>query len=69
VEESKGGENRGRDYPQRERECSTDEPTDQFCSSCNQKKPLIDFGRFFTCNTCRERNRRVNGARKVRSTI
>jgi hypothetical protein len=29
-----------------------DEPIDQFCSSCNQKKPLIDFGRFLTYNTC-----------------
>jgi hypothetical protein len=24
------------------------------------KKPLIDFGQFFTCNTCRQRNKRVN---------
>jgi hypothetical protein len=28
----------------------TGEPTDQFCSSYNQKKPLIDFGRFLTYN-------------------
>ena len=26
------------------------EPTDQFYSSYNQKKPLIDFGRFLTYN-------------------
>jgi hypothetical protein len=32
----------------------TGEPTDQFCSSCNQKKPLIDFGRFLTYNACRQ---------------
>ena len=29
----------------------TDEPMDQFCSSYNQKKPLIDFGRFLTSVT------------------
>jgi hypothetical protein len=28
-------------------------PIDQFYSSYNQKKPLIDFGRFLTCNSCR----------------
>ena len=27
------------------------EPTDQFYSSYNQKKPLIDFRRFLTYNT------------------
>jgi hypothetical protein len=27
------------------------EPIDQFYSSYNQKKPLIDFGRFLTYNT------------------
>jgi hypothetical protein len=35
-------------------------PIDQFCSSCNQKKPLRDFGRFLTCNPCRQRNRKAN---------
>jgi hypothetical protein len=28
-------------------------PIDWFCSSYNQKKPLIDFGRFLTYNPCR----------------
>jgi hypothetical protein len=41
-------------------------PIDQFCSSCNQKKPLIDFGRFLTCNTCRQRNRKANQARHLK---
>jgi len=41
-------------------------PQEQYCSSCNRKKPLIDFGRFFTYNTCRERNKRVNRARYTR---
>ena len=58
--------NEGCDGPQREQDGPTggptgtgkptgepDEPIDQFCSSCNQKKPLIDFGRFLTCNACR----------------
>jgi hypothetical protein len=31
-------------------------PIDRFCSSCNQKKPLIDFSRFLTYNPCRQRN-------------
>jgi hypothetical protein len=39
------------------------EPTDQFCSY-NQKKPFIDFGRFLTCNTCRQRNTKENGVEK-----
>lgn len=39
---------------------------DQFCSSCNQKKLLTNFGRFLTCSTCRERNKRANRARHVR---
>jgi hypothetical protein len=39
---------------------------EQYCSSCNQKKPLIDFGRFFTCNTCRQRNKRANQARHAK---
>jgi hypothetical protein len=41
----------------------TGEPTglqDQYCSSCNQKKPLIDFGRFLTCSPCRQRNQKAN---------
>jgi hypothetical protein len=44
----------------------TGEPTDQFCSSCNQKKPLIDFGRFLTCNACRQRNTKANRVRKAK---
>jgi hypothetical protein len=43
-----------------------DEPTDQFCSSCNQKKPLIAFGRFLTCNICRQRNTKANRVRKAK---
>jgi hypothetical protein len=39
------------DEPVEERQL-TDEPIDQYCSSCNQKKPLIDFGRFLTCVAC-----------------
>jgi hypothetical protein len=45
---------------------ATDEPTDQFCSSCNQKKPLLEFGRFFTCNPCRQRNRKAKQARHIK---
>jgi hypothetical protein len=41
-------------------------PQEQYCSSCNRKKPLSDFGQFFTCNKCRERNRRANQARHAR---
>ncbi|KAH8775822.1 hypothetical protein BGZ57DRAFT_1004729 [Hyaloscypha finlandica] len=41
-------------------------PQEQYCSSCNQKKPLIDFGRFLTCNPCREKNKRVKEARRVK---
>ena len=44
----------------------TGEPTDQFCSSCNQKKPLIDFGRFLTCNACWQWNIKVNWVRKAK---
>jgi hypothetical protein len=39
---------------------------DQFCSSCNQKKPLIDFSRFLTCNACRQRNTKANRVRKAK---
>ena len=56
------GESEGWDGLQREQ----DEPMDQFCSSCNQKKPLIDFGRFLTCNACRQRNTKANRARYIR---
>jgi hypothetical protein len=38
-------------------------PQDQYCSSCKQKKPLLEFGRFFTYNSCRQKNKRVKGAR------
>jgi hypothetical protein len=41
-------------------------PQEQYCSSCNRKKPLSDFGQFFTCNKCRERNKRANQARHAR---
>jgi hypothetical protein len=41
-------------------------PQGQYYSSCNRKKPLIAFGQFFTCDTCRERNKRANRARHVR---
>jgi hypothetical protein len=41
-------------------------PQEQYCSSCNRKKPLTDFGQFFTCNTCRERNKKANRARHAR---
>jgi len=43
-----------------------DEPIDQYCSSCNQKKPFINFGRFLTCNMCRQRNRKANQARHIK---
>jgi hypothetical protein len=67
--------NEGCDGPQREQDGPTggptgtgepDEPIDQFCSSCNQKKPLIDFGRFLTCNACRQRNTKANRVRKAK---
>jgi hypothetical protein len=41
-------------------------PQEQYCSSCNRKKPLTDFGQFFTCNTCRERNKKANRVRKAK---
>jgi hypothetical protein len=47
------------DEPVEERQL-TDEPIDQYCSSCNQKKPLIDFGRFLTCVACQWRNTKAN---------
>jgi hypothetical protein len=43
-----------------------EELTDQFCSSYNQKKPLIDFGQFLTYNACRQRNAKVNRVRKAK---
>ena len=76
------GESEGWDGPQREQDepmgdstgdptgdsigDSTGEPIDQFCSSCNQKKALIDFGRFLTCNPCRQRNQKANQARHLK---
>jgi hypothetical protein len=45
---------------------SIGKPMDQFYSSCNQKKPLIDFGRFLTCNACRQRNTKANRVRKAK---
>ena len=41
-------------------------PMDQFYSSYNQKKPLIDFGRFLTYNTYRQWNIKVNRVRKAK---
>jgi hypothetical protein len=41
-------------------------PIDRFCSFYNQKKPLIDFGRFLTYNPCRQRNRKANQARYLK---
>jgi hypothetical protein len=41
-------------------------PIDWFCSSYNQRKPLIDFGRFLTYNPCRQRNRKANQARHLK---
>jgi hypothetical protein len=41
-------------------------PIDRFYSSYNQKKPLIDFGRFLTYNPCRQRNRKANQARHLK---
>jgi hypothetical protein len=37
-------------------------PIDRVCSSYNQKKPPIDFGRFLTYNPYRQRNRKANQA-------
>jgi hypothetical protein len=42
-------------------EGSQESPQEQYYSSCNRKKPLINVGRFFTCNTCRERIREQTG--------
>jgi hypothetical protein len=63
----------GWDEPQRERDELMGDPTaeptgpiDQFCSSCNHKKPLIDFGWFLTCNACRQRNRKASRARHIK---
>lgn len=50
----------------------TNEPTgepDQFCSSCNLRKPLSAFGRFFTCETCRRRNTKTKRRRNQASKI
>jgi hypothetical protein len=82
LQEGSVGESKGWDGPQREQDepmgdstgdptgdsigDSTGEPIDQFCSSCNQKKPLIDFGRFLTYNPCRQRNRKANQARHLK---
>ena len=52
--------------PRESRESSIAPPPEQYCSSCNRKKPLIAFGQFFTCDTCRERNKRANRARHAR---
>jgi hypothetical protein len=41
-------------------------PIDRFCSSYNQKKPLIDFGRFLTYNPCWQRNQKANQARHLK---
>jgi hypothetical protein len=75
--ESFTGENKAWGGPQESRESRESSivpvngPQEQYCSSCNRKKPLTDFGQFFTCNTCRERNKRANRARhaRVRKTV
>ncbi|KAH8775016.1 hypothetical protein F5882DRAFT_164682 [Hyaloscypha sp. PMI_1271] len=54
------------EHPRESRESSIAPPQGQYCSSCNRRKPLTDFGQFFTCNTCRERNKRANRARRTR---
>jgi hypothetical protein len=54
------------DSPQIEQDEPIDEPINQYCSSCNQKKPLIDFGRFLTCNSCRQRNQKAKQARRIK---
>jgi hypothetical protein len=51
-----------RKSPQEPRES----PQEQYCSSCNRKKPLTDFGQFFTYNTYRERNKKANRVRKAK---
>jgi len=38
-------------------------PQEQYCPSCNQKKPLIYSGWFLTCDASRQRNKRANQAR------
>jgi hypothetical protein len=34
-----------------------------YCSSCNQRRPVLDFGRFLTCITCRQHNTKANRRR------
>ena len=38
------------------RQGTEEQEQEQYCSSCTQKKPLLDFGRFLTCTACRRRN-------------
>jgi hypothetical protein len=47
------------------------EEQEQYCSSCTQKKPLLDFGRFLTCNTCRRRNTKAKQGktRRIKALI
>lgn len=45
---------------------SRESPQNQFCSSCTKKKPFTDFDGFFTCNPCRERNKRAVKIRQVK---
>ena len=51
--------------PQESRESSIS-LQDQYYSSCTQKKPLTDFGRFFTCTSCRQKNKRIKEARQAK---
>jgi hypothetical protein len=70
--ENSAGEGEAWNGPQGEQKDSADigegsmGPQDQYCSSYNQKKPLIEFGRFFTYKTCRQRNQKVNRVRKAK---
>jgi hypothetical protein len=72
LQEGAVDESEGWDGLQREQEDSTGiskssmGPQDQYCSSCNQKKPLITFGRFLTYNICRQRNTKANRVQKAK---
>ena len=64
--------------PQEDREDSTDPqkgqksstgPQEQYYSSSNRKKPLTDFGQSWTCNACRQRNRRAKNTRRTKYKV
>jgi hypothetical protein len=55
---------------QESRQDTEEQEQEQYCSSCTQKKPLLDFGRFLTCNTCRRRNAKAKqGTRRTKASI